>query len=108
MRLRKLINSKELWVGEKKGLIIEGIRILLVHTESGFYAFTDSCPHAGALLSEGSLANDHIICGRHHWQFDACTGQGINPSGVQLQSYPLSIDAAQDIWIELPEEEIYE
>lgn len=100
--LKKVLNCNELWVGEKKGIVAEGVPILLVHTETGFYAFHDRCPHAGARLScEGMLNNDVLTCGRHLWQFDACTGQGINPANSQLQRYYLHIDEAEDIWIDI-------
>ena len=95
------MSCDQLWIGEKKGLIIDGVAIVLVHTEQGFSAFDDRCPHAGALMSEGLLAGNTLSCARHHWQFNADSGNGINPRNTCLQGYPLMIDDEGMIWIEL-------
>jgi toluene monooxygenase system ferredoxin subunit len=102
--LRKIMHCDELWIGEKKGIIIDGIALVIVHSEQGYSAFYDRCPHAGAMMSEGFLEGDRLICARHHWQFNAGSGKGINPPVTHLHSYPLVIDEEGMIWIELGEE----
>lgn len=101
--LKKLMHRDELWVGEKKRIIIEGMAYVLVHSEQGFALFADRCPHAGAPMSEANLEGEVLTCGRHHWQFNACTGRGINPLTLHLETYPLTIDAQGMIWVELNE-----
>lgn len=98
---KKVLNCDQFWIGEKKGIVIDGVRVLIIHTETGIYAFNDFCPHAGALLSEGFLREGIITCARHGWQFDAYTGKGINPINTQLCQYPVTIDEAGDIWIDI-------
>lgn len=101
--LKKLLHSDELWINEKQGFIIDGLPVVLIHTEQGYFAFRDRCPHAGAMLSDGYLEQDALICSRHHWQFNTTTGKGINPCEVHLHPYPLIIDEEGMIWIELGE-----
>lgn len=98
---KKILNCNDLWLGEKKGVCVDGVDILLLHTETGIQAFNDHCPHANALLSDGIFCNNTITCARHGWQFEACTGKGINPSNVQLRQYPTKIDEAENIWIDI-------
>jgi toluene monooxygenase system ferredoxin subunit len=99
--LIKLIHKDELWVGEKRGFNIAGIDVVLLHTELGFSAFQNRCPHAGASMSEGILEGCTFTCARHLWQFDACTGKGLNPVSAQLHPYSLIIDKGGVIWVEL-------
>lgn len=37
-------------------------------------AFEGRCPHQGALLGEGELDGDVLVCRNHRWRFDTTTG----------------------------------
>lgn len=39
------------------------------------FAAPDACPHDGGLLSDGFVDGDRLVCARHGWEFDACTGR---------------------------------
>src|SRR5438132_393631 len=54
-------------------------------------AYVDSCPHQRSRLSEGELAGRALTCGTHRWEFDALTGQGLNPSISQLARLPVRV-----------------
>lgn len=99
--LKKLIHRDELWIGEQQGFVIDGVAIVLVHSDLGFSAFHNRCPHAGALMSEGFFDGSVLTCARHFWQFDAYTGKGLNPINAALQPFPIIIDKEGMIWIEL-------
>lgn len=47
------------------------------------YAVPDACPHDGGLLSDGFLDGDVLVCARHQWEFDACTGTCLARAGVE-------------------------
>jgi cytochrome P450/nitrite reductase/ring-hydroxylating ferredoxin subunit len=51
-----------------------GIDIVLVRTERGLRAFEGRCPHRGALLGEGELHGETLVCRNHRWRFDVETG----------------------------------
>lgn len=40
------------------------------------YAVEDRCPHDGGWLSDGwlDLERDTLVCARHNWEIDPCTG----------------------------------
>jgi nitrite reductase/ring-hydroxylating ferredoxin subunit len=38
------------------------------------YALEDRCPHDGGWLSDGWLDGDTLVCARHNWEFDPCSG----------------------------------
>jgi nitrite reductase/ring-hydroxylating ferredoxin subunit len=61
------------------------------------------CPHLGADLSVGQLADGKVRCAFHHWSFDAAgrcvhipTGDKI-PTGARIATYP-SAEAFGFIW----------
>ncbi|MFJ8742591.1 Rieske (2Fe-2S) protein [Embleya sp. NPDC127516] len=49
------------------------------------HVFEDRCPHAGAILSRGTLTNEHLTCPAHKATFELATGR----STGQLPCRPL-------------------
>jgi toluene monooxygenase system ferredoxin subunit len=47
-------------------------------------AYSGTCPHQGVSLAEGELDGTTLTCRAHLWQFDAVSGNSINPTGEQL------------------------
>jgi len=78
-------------VGSGRSFSLDGRTIALFHTESGFYAVDNSCPHRGGPLADGDLSCDEIVCPWHFWIFDLKTGRHADPRirlvthGVQQQ-----------------------
>ena len=81
----------DLWIGEMIGLELAGVPVLLVNIEAEVGAYIDSCPHQRSRLSEGELAGRALTCGTHRWEFDALTGQGLNPPTSQLARLPVRV-----------------
>ena len=82
---------EDLWIGEMIGLELAGVPVLLVNIEAEVRAYLDICPHQRSRLSEGELAGCALTCGTHRWEFDALTGQGLNPSTSQLARLPVRV-----------------
>ncbi len=70
-----------------RGLEVNGEPILLVNVDDHIYAYADACPHQKSRLSEGTLTGKVIRCARHHWEFDVCTGNGVNPQNSCLRVF---------------------
>jgi toluene monooxygenase system ferredoxin subunit len=85
--------ESELWLGDMRRVRLGDARVLLLRTDEGLFAYEDRCPHLGLPLSTGTLEGHTITCAAHHFQFDASTGQGINPSCLRLRVYPLECKA---------------
>ena len=92
MALRKVATVDELWSGEMMAVVCEGQAVLLVNVDGAIRAFADACPHLRTPLSEGSLAGNALVCSTHGWEFDASTGQGINPRTACLQSFAVHVE----------------
>jgi cytochrome P450/nitrite reductase/ring-hydroxylating ferredoxin subunit len=58
-------------------LSADGVDLAAVRTTDGWRAFEGRCPHLGALLGEGELEGDHLVCRNHRWRFDVASGRGV-------------------------------
>ena len=102
MTLQKVAKIENLWSGEMMGLEINGERVLLVNIDNRIYAYADICPHQKSRLSEGTLTDKVLRCARHHWEFDVCSGSGVNPRNSCLKLFPIKVDG-EDILIDIGE-----
>jgi cytochrome P450/nitrite reductase/ring-hydroxylating ferredoxin subunit len=53
----------------------DGVDLVLVRGSNGLKAYDGRCPHQGALLGEGELDGDVLVCRNHRWRFDVETGE---------------------------------
>lgn len=81
------------------------------------YAVRNQCPHMGAPLCKGrlgatylprgaapdpfeeTLANRVLRCPWHGWEFDIATGKGLYDAKSRVPTYPVRVNAAQEIEI---------
>lgn len=69
---------------------IQGKRICMARTETGYYAVNDKCPHAGAHLGRGGWCeDDKVVCPVHRYKYDLKTGRGLQ--GDYVQPYPVEV-----------------
>jgi toluene monooxygenase system ferredoxin subunit len=92
MGYQKIAEVEDLWSGEMRCLKVNGEPILLINVDDHIYAYADACPHQKSRLSEGTLTGKVIRCARHHWEFDVCTGNGVNPQNTCLRGFPTRLD----------------
>jgi len=100
MTFRRVSSLEDLWSGEMMGLEVDGNDILLINVHDCIYAYSDVCPHQKSRLSEGSLLGNTLRCARHQWEFDVCTGQGVNPQNACLKAFPVTVEGG-DILLDL-------
>ena len=100
MAYAKVVALEELWAGEMKPCVVSGRRVLLLRKGENVVAFEDRCAHLGVSLSHGRLEGDVLTCGAHEWQYDATTGQGINPAYVRLHRFAVKIEDGQ-VWVDV-------
>jgi toluene monooxygenase system ferredoxin subunit len=100
--LRRACGQDDLWEGEMRPCSIAGRPIVLINAGGQVSAFADFCPHQRFPLHRGRLVGTTLTCAAHEWQYDACTGAGLNPRDVALQRFPVQLhDDA--IWIDIDE-----
>jgi toluene monooxygenase system ferredoxin subunit len=77
------------------GIVLEGMRVLLVNDEGTIRAYEDRCAHLGVALSDGALERTTLTCAAHRWQYDVRTGRGIDPACARLRSFPVEVVQGQ-------------
>jgi toluene monooxygenase system ferredoxin subunit len=92
----------DLWRGEMRGYQVGGCKLLLARLDDAVYAYEDRCAHLGVQLSKGSLDGHVLTCSAHQWQYDLCTGGGVNPASARLRSFPVRIERG-DIFVDVGE-----
>lgn len=70
----ELKNLDKLKADQMKLLHVNGKRIVIARTESGFAAFDDRCTHRGGSLADGVMICGTVQCPWHGSQFDMMTG----------------------------------
>jgi toluene monooxygenase system ferredoxin subunit len=99
MEMLKLAESRpvevcgvdELWDGEMACFRVGDAAVLLLKLDGRFHAYQGHCPHQGVALAEGELDGGLLTCRAHRWQFDAVTGQGVNPRSARLKRFPVRV-----------------
>lgn len=91
MAWKTIMRADDLWGGEMVGVRIEGRALLLVNVDGQVRAYEDRCLHLGMPLSRGKLSGPVLVCSAHRWEYDVCTGRGINPEGITLRSFAVQI-----------------
>ena len=100
----KIIACKtaELESGNMKKITVDGNEIVMANVDGNYFACDDTCTHAGASLSEGTLDNSTITCGWHGAQFDCTSGSLAKfPAKINdLRTYNVTIES-DDVFIEV-------
>ncbi len=82
--------------GHMKLLHINGRRIALARTSSGFHAVDDGCTHRGGSLAGGVLIGDTVQCLWHGSQFDVKTGKALcGPAETGVETIAVRVDNDQ-------------
>jgi precorrin-3B synthase len=81
--------------GEGLAVTVNGIELALFQHGDRIVAIENVCPHAGAPLAQGTMANGIVTCPWHGWTFDACNGCSVQPTGHTVRSFPVKLDSGR-------------
>ena len=95
--MSKILAGKASDVSSGKMIMVstDGKDILVTNVDGNYYAMDDTCTHAGASLSEGSLDGSTLTCTWHGSTWDCKTGKLI-AFGAQLKdlsSYKVTVES---------------
>ena len=90
--------------GEGRAFQVGGRRIAVFNDRGAFRAIDDTCPHAGASLSHGSLVEGTVVCAWHGWRFHLCDGSWADYRKVKIGVYCVRV-VGDEVQIELPDSE---
>ncbi|GAC1436654.1 MAG: hypothetical protein NVSMB51_08510 [Solirubrobacteraceae bacterium] len=82
--------SEDVPMGEGRAITLDGRRIALFRTRSGWYALDALCPHLGGPLADGIVGERSVICPLHDQRFDLETGTTLT-SGCNAQAHRVTL-----------------
>lgn len=53
---------------------VSGVDLVLVRQHDDVRALYGRCAHRGALMSDGRIEGDLLVCGLHGWRYEIQTG----------------------------------
>lgn len=71
----------EIAPGKMKAAEVSGRAMLVANAGGTHFVCVRSCPHEGADMLEGELAERQVICNNHGYRFDLATGTCLLPKG---------------------------
>lgn len=80
----RLVNTNELPPGKMKKVSVSGKDVLVANSHGAYCAISNSCPHAGGSLADGTLVGNIVTCPRHKAQFDVTTGEAVGKAKVMV------------------------
>jgi nitrite reductase/ring-hydroxylating ferredoxin subunit len=81
--------------GSGQAHTVAGRRLALFNVDGKIHAMDDTCPHAGAPLSDGRLSGCVITCPWHGWSFDVTNGRMPGSEQDCQTVYPVFINGDQ-------------
>ena len=100
----RICSLKDLSENKGKRFFVEDNEIAVCLVQGEVFALSNHCPHLhSALIYDGFLENDCIVCPAHGWMFKLKTGK--TPDGGNgLESYETMIKGS-DVYVELRKKE---
>jgi len=86
-----LAETESLWDDEMESYDVGDEEVLLVKIDGEIHAYDAICPHQSISLVEGELEGGVLTCRAHEWQFDAVSGESVNPSGHCLARHDVRV-----------------
>lgn len=88
---RTVGNVNEVPVGKAKAFPVGNKMVAVFNRDGQFHAIDDMCPHMGASLAEGVVADGVVTCCWHAWRFRLTDGTWMNSPKLKIGSYPVRV-----------------
>ena len=97
----KIATTHDVPLGEGRAFPIGEMMVALFHTQDGYFAIDDFCPHQGASLACGYVEDGAVACPWHAWRFSIRDGSWLDNPKIKVDSYPVILEG-EDIYVEVP------
>ena len=95
----KVARLSEVPAGSARTVDLQGNPVALYNVDGSVYATTNTCPHRGGPLGEGTLADGVVTCPWHRFQYDVKTGACKTNPALHLACHKVMLEG-EDILIE--------
>ena len=93
--------ADELTAGALRPQMKDGVRLVVGRSDAGFFALDGICPHAGAILGDGLLDGDLLICPLHAFAFETTTGRCVDDEGCGVRAFETRVQGGR-LEVQLP------
>lgn len=69
--------------GEHVVTEVDDVQVVVFNVDGEYFALEDMCSHDDALLSEGMLDGQEVVCPRHGAKFCLRTGEALTPPAYE-------------------------
>lgn len=90
--------------GQGRCFPVNGTMVGVFLHQGEYFAINDFCPHMGASLSDGPVAEDgSVMCSWHAWCFSVKDGTWLDnrKSGIKTATYPVRLEG-EEIQVDVP------
>lgn len=94
----KLCDAEEVGENEMKRYEHAGLYVAVINSGGQFFVVEDSCPHAGAPMSQGYLEGHNLTCCWHAWTFDIRNGACDMIPSVTLPRFEAEVRGGE-LWV---------
>jgi len=74
---------------------VDGVDLVVIRLDDKVSVLDGICQHQGALMADGEVEGDNLICGLHGWSYDCISGKKTDDDTVGLKVF--------SVWIEKDE-----
>lgn len=103
MKELKLLDFEELGEKEPKHELVNGLDLVVIRYGSEVSVLYGRCLHRGAILGDGHIDGDNLICGVHGWDFRYDTGVSEYDNSEALHKFKAWVEDGT-VWVD--EEEV--
>lgn len=87
--------------GEGRAYPVGNNMVAVFLHQGQYYAIDDFCPHQGASLAGGYVADCAVACPWHHWRFSLEDGAWLDNPRIKVTKYRVRLQGA-NIQVQLP------
>lgn len=87
-----VLHKDALAPGRVVEVILAGKAVAVANVDGGFFAVSNSCPHADGPLGEGSLDGSLLTCPYHGWTFDVTNGSCKTNPDVTVRTFDVVVE----------------
>ncbi|NNF15224.1 MAG: Rieske 2Fe-2S domain-containing protein, partial [Gammaproteobacteria bacterium] len=87
-----IANWKSLEDRQPAHALVEGVDLVIVRVDDAVSVLYGRCAHRGALMSDGHVDGDNLICGLHGWDYRIDTGISEYNNSETLEKFTAWVD----------------
>ena len=84
------------------GVIVEGVDLVMVRWDDQVSILYGRCKHRGALMADGTIQGNNLICGVHQWDYDFDSGVSAYNNSEALDKFQAWVENG-DVYVDADE-----